>query len=175
LGAFGSGDYERVVLLPAVDPLQPGLGAAGGIFAAAGGQQRFERGLHIGHHRYIGGAGLAELSGIDVDVDHLGPRREAIQAAGDAIVEAGPGSDQQIALGDGEVGVGRAVHAEHAHRQGVLLIKRTLAHQGGGDGQAEALCQLMHLLVGAAADGAAAHVEQGPAGLADQGQGRING
>ena len=92
--AFGGRHHQRVVLLPAVDALQPGFGASCGVLTRGGHQQGLERVFHIGHHRHIRGAGLAELSGVDVDMDHLGPRRKAIEAAGDAVVEAGAGGDQ---------------------------------------------------------------------------------
>ena len=42
---------------------------------------------------------------------------KACQLAGDAVVEPGADGDQQIALLDGVVGVGGAVHAEHVQRQ----------------------------------------------------------
>ena len=108
-------------------------------------------------------------------MDHLGSGRKAIQPACDPVVETGTGGNQQIALCDCEIGIGGAVHAEHPHRLGVLLIEGSLAHQGGGDRQAEAFGQLFHGVMGTAADGAATDVEQGATGLADQGQGRRNG
>ena len=172
--ALGRGHHQRIVLLPALDALQPRLGASSRVLAAGGGQEGFDGRLHIGHHRHFGQAVLAHLSGVDVDVDDAGPRREAVETAGDAIVEAGAGGDQQIALRDGEIGIGGAVHAEHAHGESVMLIERALAHQGGGDGQPEALRKGGDRLMGRRADGAATHVEQRPAGLADQLQGGLN-
>ena len=108
-------------------------------------------------------------------MDHLGPGRKAIQPACDPVVETGTGGNQQIALCDCEIGIGGAMHAEHAHRLGVLLIEGSLTHQGCGYRQAEAFGQLFHGAMGPAADGSTTDVEQGATGLADQGQSRGNG
>ena len=54
------------------------------------------------------------------------------QQAGDAVVKASTDGDQQVAIGDGEVGVGGAMHPQHANGEGIVLIKDALAHQGGG-------------------------------------------
>ena len=61
--------------------------------------QLAQHALHIAHDGHVRGAVLADLRRVDVDVDHLGVRRECRQAAGHAVVEAHAQRDQQVALG----------------------------------------------------------------------------
>ena len=46
----------------------------------------------------VGAADLAELGGVDVDVDDLGVGGEAGDLAGDAVVEAAAEGDEQVGL-----------------------------------------------------------------------------
>ena len=65
----------------------------------------------------VGAAHLAQLGGVDVDVDDLGVGGEGRDLAGDPVVEAAAEGDQQVGLlhgGDGRV---VAVHAGHAEAQ----------------------------------------------------------
>ena len=43
----------------------------------------------VAHDRHVGPADLAQLGGVDVDVDDLGVGRERADLAGDPVVEAG--------------------------------------------------------------------------------------
>ena len=65
---------------------------------AAGSSQRLvqllQHALHVAHDGHVRRAILADLGRIDIDVNHLGVRREGRQAAGDAIVEAHAERDQ---------------------------------------------------------------------------------
>ena len=100
---------------------------------------------HVAHDRHVGVADLAELGGIDVDVDDLGVGRERRDLAGDAVVEAGAERDQQIGLlHRGDRGV-VAVHARHAEAQRVLVGQRAPAHQGGDGGNTGELGQRAQL------------------------------
>ena len=172
--AFGSGHHQGVVLLPLGDSLQPGFGTAAGVLFAGGRQQGFHGLLDVSDHSDVRQTGFAHLGRINVDVDDLGPRGKAIQAARDAVIKTGAHRDQQVAIGDGEVRVGGAVHPEHPHGQGMELIEGALAHQGGGHGQPEALRQGVDDRVGATADGAATDVEQWTPGLANQLKGGLD-
>ncbi len=57
------------------------------------------------------GDDLADLGRVDVDVDDFGVRGELGDLAGHAVGEARAHGDEQVALGDGHVGVLGAVHA----------------------------------------------------------------
>ena len=77
----------------------------------------------------VGADDLVELRRIDVDVDLGGVGAELRQLAGDAVVPAGADGHDQVAVGDRLVGVGGAVHAQHAQVQGLVLGDRALAQQ----------------------------------------------
>ena len=96
--------------------------------------------------------------------------REGVDAAGDAVVEARADGDHHIAIVHGEVGLVRAVHAEHAEP---LLVGGRIgaeAHQGRGDGKAGEAHQLAQDLarLRPGIDHAAAGVEHRPLGARHQ-------
>ena len=107
--------------------------------------------------------------GIDIDVDLLGARRERIEAAGDAVVEARADVDHHVAIVHRHVGFVGAVHAEHAEP---LLVGGGIgaeAHQRRGDREAGQMrtnsrSKLARLRAGI--DDAAAGVEDRPLALA---------
>ncbi len=71
--------------------------------------------------------------GIDIDVDLLRARREGVEPAGDAVVEARADVDHHVAIMHRHVGFVGAVHAEHAEP---VLARRRIgakAHQRRGD------------------------------------------
>ena len=69
--------------------------------------------MRPGHHLHF-----ADLTGIDIDVrDVFGVRREFRRITGNTIVEPGADCDQKIAIFDGVVRIGRAVHAEHVESE----------------------------------------------------------
>ena len=82
---------------------------------------------------------LADLGRVDVDVDDLGVRREGLELAGDAVVEARADGDEQVALVHRVVGRDGAVHAEHAHGELVRLGEGAQAHERRGHRQAAQL------------------------------------
>ena len=68
---------------------------------------------------------LVDLGRIDVEVrDELGAAGKFGDVAGDTIVESRTKSEQAIAIIDGVVGEGGAVHAEHAHGQRIAWCRR---------------------------------------------------
>ena len=106
-----------------------------------------------------GATDLAELGGVDVDVDDLGVGGEAVELAGDPVVEAAPERDQQVGLlHRGDRGV-VAVHAGHAEAQLVVVGERAPGHERGDDRDAGELGQLAQRLGGTGLEDAAAHVE----------------
>jgi len=94
--------------------------------------------LHVAHQGNVHVDDLADLGRVDVDVDDRGLRRKGVDVHGDAVVKARSESDQQIAFGDGEVGVTRPVQAEHAEKERVLAGEAGQSHKGvrhrGGNG-----------------------------------------
>ena len=66
----------------------------------------FEHDAGVADDRDLGSPDLADLRGVDVDVNDLGVRGEGIGIAGDPVVEAGSDRDEEIGLlhgGDGGV------------------------------------------------------------------------
>ncbi len=98
----------------------------------------------------------------------FGLRGEARQVAGDAVVEAGAESDQQIRLLQRGNGSDRPVHAGHPEVLRVAVGERAPGHQGGDDRDAGELGQLQQLLGGVCLEHPAAHVEHRPLGRGDQ-------
>ena len=110
---------------------------------------------------------LADLRRVHVGVDDLRVRRERLELAGHAVVEARAEVDEQVALVHGVVGRDRAVHAEHAHGELVGLGERAERHERRGHRQPAQLRELEDLGGGVGGDGAPAQVEHGPLRLVD--------
>ena len=113
---------------------------------------------------------LVDRGRIDIDVDLLRARRERVEPAGDAVVEARADADHQVAIVHRPVGFPGAVHAEHAEP---LRIGRRIGaepHQRRGDREAGELDQLAQQRAGVRAgiDDAAAGVEQRALGARHQ-------
>ncbi len=89
------------------------------------------------------------------------PFGKLIELACHPIIKACPHSNQEVTLGHGKVGVGRAVHPQHTDREDVIFIKGTLAHEGCCDRNLEQLRQLLELGMSPRRNRAAANIEQG--------------
>ena len=78
---------------------------------------------------------LVDRGAVDIDMDLLGARREGIDPAGDAVIEARADADHHVAIVHGVVGLVGAMHAEHA--EPLLVGGRISAepHQRRGDGK----------------------------------------
>ena len=111
---------QRMLCLPAFDLRPPGR-AGCGIFRLHRGRelthfvsQTLQNFLDVAHDGNIRGPILANLSRIDIHVDHLRTRSERSQAAGHAIVETHAQRDDQIGFRHRHIGGVTAVHARHA-------------------------------------------------------------
>ena len=128
---------ERELDLVAVQLAQPDIGVEPG--------DVLDQFLHhqpgVALDEVVGLDHLAAFAGVDVDVNHRRVAAEPVRLADDAVVEAGADRHHQVALHHRLVGVGGAVHAEHAQRQRVGLRERALAQQRGGDRRLQALGQ----------------------------------
>ena len=118
---------------------------------------------------------FVELGGVDVDVDEFGVAAEHVGFADDAVVEAGADVEDEVGFAEGVVGVGGAVHAEHAEGEGVGFGEDAFAEEGGGDGAAEGFGEHEEFFVGAGDHGALAGEDDGALGLGDEFGGFFDG
>ena len=125
-------------------------------------------GAAVADDRHVGPAHLALLGGVDVDVDDLGLLGEAVEPAGDAVVEAGAEGDQQVAALHRRHRRGVAVHPGHAEGQRVVVGERATGHQRGDDVDVGQLGELAQLGSGTRLEDAAADVEHRAGRLEDQ-------
>ena len=172
---FGIGNLRRqgVLGFPLADLMPPGAPRRGELFVHGTGfgkrlVQLAKDALHVAHDGHVGGAVLADLGGVDIDVNHLGVGGESGQASGDAIVEADAEGDQQIAAGERHVGGVAAVHAGHADEIGMVGREGAEAHEGLHHGRVGQLDELAEFPVRACRDHAAAGVHQRPRGFLHQ-------
>ncbi len=121
----------------------------------------------VADDRHVRRAVLADLGRVDVGVDDLGVRGEAVQLAGDAVVEAGAEGEQQVGLLQGGDGGDGAVHAGHAQVLRVAVREGAERHQGGDHRGAGQLGEDPQLGGGLRLDDAAADVQHRALG-ADQ-------
>ena len=129
-----------------------------------------ERGLDVADDRQRDAFVLVVLGRVDVDVDDLGVGRKFVGVAGDAVIEASAEAEQQVALVDGPVAIGGAVHAEPLHRERVGLRETADAHERGGDRDVGFFREGLEVSVSLGRNDAAAGVEDGALRLGDQGQ-----
>ena len=95
--------------------------------------ERGESLAQIAYERNVGASQLADFRRVHVHVNHFRVRREGVEAAGSAIVEASADANQKIARLHGVIcGLG-AVHAHHAEREFVRGGNRAETFQGGDD------------------------------------------
>ncbi|CAB4886252.1 unannotated protein [freshwater metagenome] len=174
---FGLHIGERELLLPTADRRLP-CRAIGLLVRSP---EDLERVDHFGDHQTtvagdadIGTTNLAQFGRIDVHVDDLGVGSEAIELAGDAVVETGAEGDQQIGLlhrGDGGV---VAVHAGHAETERMIVGHRTAGHEGGDDRDVEHLGQCQQGFGGTGFEDATTGVEHRSLGGEDQASGSFD-
>ena len=115
----------------------------------------------VADDRHVDADVLVDRGGIDVDVDLLRARRERVDPAGDAVVEARTDAQHDVAAVHRHVGLVGAVHAEHA--EPVLAGRRIGAepHQGRSDRKTRRLDQFAQQFrgFGSGIDDAAAGVD----------------
>ena len=122
----------------------------------------------VTHDRHVGPAHLAELSGIDVDMDHLRAGCERVDLARHAVVEPRTESDEQIRLlHRGHRGV-VAVHARHPETQLVVVWERTARHERRHHREAGQLRQCSERLGRSSLEDAATGIDHRPVRLGHQ-------
>ena len=122
----------------------------------------------IPQHEDVRHDDLAELRRVDIDVDLLRVRAERLKFACDPVIPAATNGHDQITTDDGLVGIRRAVHAQHADRQPVLLGKGPLAQQRVGNRHLQLLSEGFGRHMRTRCDRPAADVEQGTVAVAQQ-------
>ena len=108
-------------------------------FALSGLDARHERAEHVAQiadDPDVDRNDLADLGGVDVDVDLLRLAGVGADVAGDAIVEAHAERDEEVGLLNRGVDPGFAVHAHHAEVERMRRRKRADAEQRHRDGDA---------------------------------------
>ena len=143
---------ERLARAPLVDLLPPvaeRLLVGLRLGRAPQPQHVFEHMRAVADDRHVDLDVLVDRGRIDVDVDLLRVRRERVEPAGDAVVEARADADHHVAIVHRPVGFVGAVHAEHAEPLRIGGRKGAEAHQRRGDREAGELDQLAQQLAGA--------------------------
>ncbi|MNQ56386.1 hypothetical protein D3C85_705070 [compost metagenome] len=175
----GSGRIAQAILrAPGLDALEPWRQARRlERLVAQFGAQRAHQRQAVAHQRHVHAHHLVDRRGIDIDMDLARMRTEFRELAGDAVVEARADADHQIRVVHGQVGLYRAVHAQHPHEPRVGRGEGAQAHQGQGAGRAGVADQVRERRagVGAGIHQAAAAVEDGALGLGDQRRGPAHG
>ena len=103
---------------------------------------------------------LAQLAGVDVDLDDGGILGKGLGFQRHTVREAGTHRDQHVTVGHGPVGGVTAVHAQHADVHGVAVRHHTGRHQGVGGRDLGLVQQIPQRLAGGRAAHAAAKVHQ---------------
>ena len=157
---------EGVLLLPAVDGPQPAgkLGLAPSLFLDQFAKPA-EGVLDIGTDGEMGVYVLVVLGLVDVEMDDVGFLGVLVHLAGDAVVEAGPGAKEKIALADRPVARHRSVHAVPVAGLGMIGVEYAQPHEGVRDGEPAQFGEFPEFLVGLRRNDAPAGVEHGLLGL----------
>ena len=111
---------------------------------------------------------LAQLAGVDVDLDDGGIFRKGLRVQGHTVREAGAQRDEDIAVGHGPVGGVAAVHSHHADVHRVAVGHDACRHQGVGGGDLRFVDEVPQGLAGGCAPHTAAKVDQRPLGRVDE-------
>ena len=110
------------------------------LFAPAGDLHRHaQRGqdlIHVALQRNVRAAQFIQFGRVDIDVNDAGVRREGVELAGDAIVEARADGNQQIAGLNRQIRRFSTVHAQHAEINLAFAIGAAETFQRGDHGNA---------------------------------------
>ena len=123
-------------------------------------KQQLEHHARVAGDMQRGGNVFVDLRAVDVDMQHLGLRRERLRVAQRAIRKANADGDQQIAALHGDVRRVRAVHAQHAQHARVVRRNGAQPHQCGDHRRIHQIGEGRQLPLRAGENHAAAAVDQ---------------
>ena len=110
---------------------------------------------------------LAQLTGVDIDLDDGGVLGKGLGVQGHAVRKAGAQCDQHVTICDRPVGGVAAVHSDHADVHRVTVGHNACGHQGIGGGDLRLVDQVTQGLAGSRAPHAAAKIDQRALGRVD--------
>src|SRR5215211_6970292 len=148
-GLYGLHNLDRTVLVPRrllaaplrllaicqlIAPLLASFALVRSIIQMS--EDRTHRGLRVSGYPHGRLYDLAELRGVDVDVDDLRAGRELVGRAGDPVVETHPDRKEQVGAVYGAVDAGLSVHPRPAQIQRVIFGEGAYAQQRRHHGDA---------------------------------------
>src|SRR3972149_11865432 len=104
-------------------------------------QYVLQYGLYVAHYGDIDFDIFAYRGRVDVYVDYARVGRELVYLSGDPVVDARADRYEAVGVHYRHVGAVRAVHAEHAHEEGLRAGERSEAHERGRRRQAHLLAK----------------------------------
>ena len=110
---------------------------------------------------------LAQLTGVDIDLDDGGVLGKGLGVQGHAVRKAGAQCDQHVTVRDRPVGGVAAVHSDHADVHRVTVGHNACSHQSIGGGDLRLVDQVTQGLAGSRAPHAAAKIDQRALGRID--------
>ena len=153
-----------ILRLPLVDHGHP-LGVLLFLDLRQHGVEHISRVAHDGEiHFHV----LAQLTGVDVDLDDGGVLCKGLGVQRHTVRETGAHRDQNVAVGHSAVGGVAAVHTHHADVHRVAIGHNACGHQGVGCGDLGLVQQIPQRLAGSGAAHAAAEVHQRTLGSVDE-------
>src|SRR5829696_2980699 len=120
------------------------------------------RRLRVGGYAYGRLYDLAQLGGVDVDVDDLRVRGELVGGAGDPVVEAHPDGEKKVGAVDGAVHAGLPVHPRPAEIKRVVVGEGAYSQQRRHHGDAGSFGEQPELHLRAPERHAVSGQDQGP-------------
>ena len=152
----GVGHRVVILCLPALDHRHP-VRVLGGLDLGQHGVQHIGRIAHDGKiHVHV----LAQLAGVNIDLDDGGVFGKGLGVQRHPVRKAGAHCDQHIALCHRPVGGVAAVHTQHSQIHRVAVGHNACGHQGVGGGDLRLVQQIPQRLAAGCAAHAAAKVHQ---------------
>lgn len=138
--------------------------------------EQLQGGLRVGGDAVVRGEDLADLGGLDVDVDELAVLGVDVElVAGVAVGPAVADAEDEVRLQERRVAVAvRGLQADHARVQLVVVRDGAPAHEGGDDGRVGDLGELDQEVGGVRVDDAATGDDQRALGLQEEGDGLLD-
>ncbi|KAG0929072.1 hypothetical protein G6F31_017480 [Rhizopus arrhizus] len=129
----GGRETQAILAAPRIDAREPGCQARRvHRLVAQLGTQRPHQWQAVAHQRHVHPHHLVDRRRVDVDMDLARMRAEFRDLAGDAVVKTGADADDEVGVVHGQVGLDRAMHAQHAYELRAGRGEGPQAHQRQG-------------------------------------------